>query len=463
MKWTDGGRGPTMTGVTDPLDIFRKLLARDREAVTEGLPAFRERLRARRATYGGRDLVKTIRPKFLASSDLRHLDYTASVITGACRRLADRVFDDPSLHAFIGMTEGERRLCALPARCPDPIAFARLDAFATAEGFRYVELNGEVPAGCGYGDVIAETFREHPLVAAWAEAVGARTIATEPPVLDHLLLAWRAAGGGRKPVILVTDYLDAATLNEFEILVERWRERGFECVLEDPRSLGFRDGRLWAKGLPIDLVYRRVLVNEYLDRENEVRALGDAVAAGAVVMVNPFRSKLLHKKVTFALLHGDGLEDDWLTREERRVIRETIPWTCKVREAHVRGPEGTAVDLLPWAVGHRDELVLKPSDDYGGRGVTLGWTKSASEFESALLGACSGDWVLQSRVGPLEEPYPMFEAGLDERPMTVDVDPYVHFGRVHGVLARLAAGAISNVTSGGGQVPIFYLPDEEST
>ena len=91
MKWTGGGRGPTMRGVTDPLDIFRKLLARDREAVTEGLPAFRERLRARRATYGGRDLVKTIRPKFLASSDLRHLDYTASVITGACRRLADRV------------------------------------------------------------------------------------------------------------------------------------------------------------------------------------------------------------------------------------------------------------------------------------------------------------------------------------------------------------------------------------
>lgn len=452
-----------MRRVTDPLDIFRRLLERDRDAVLRDLPSFRDVLRTRRATYGGRDLVKTLRPKFLSRADLRHLDYTASVITGACRRLADRVMDDEALRTFVGLTDGERRLCAMPVRCPDPIAFSRLDAFACEGGFRYVELNGEVPAGCGYGDVIAETFLEHPTIAAFASETGASTIPTEPPVLEHLLLAWRAAGETRRPVILVTDYLDVATLNEFEILVERWRSRGFTCVLEDPRSLAFRDGRLWAKGLPVDLVYRRVLVNEYLDRESEVRALGDAVAAGAVVMVNPFRSKLLHKKVTFALLHGDGLDDGWLTREERRVVRETIPWTAKVREARVRGPEGAPVDLLPWAVDHRDTLVLKPSDDYGGRGVVLGWTKDAAAFEAALRVACDGDWVLQRRVVPLEEPFPMFEAGLEERPMTVDIDPYLHFGRVHGVLARLAAGAISNVTSGGGQVPVFFLPDEDPT
>jgi hypothetical protein len=43
--------------------------------------------------------------------------------------------------------------------------------------------------------------------------------------------------------------------------------------------------------------------------------------------------------------------------------------------------------------------------------------------------------------------------------MIVDLDPYIYLGQVSGVLARLAAGALCNVTSGGGQVPVFLAPD----
>lgn len=447
-------------GLTHPLDIFRGALNRRREATLAGLSEFRATLRDRKATYGGRDLVKTVRPKFLARGDLRYLDYVCSVLSGACRRIADRVLEDKKVQAFVGLTEGELRLCRPVPMCPDPMAFARFDAFDTPSGFQFVELNGEVPAGPGYGDVITETFLEHPLIREFIATTRATTVATSPPVLDHLLMAWRAAGKSRKPTILVTDYLDVATLHEFEILVERWSNAGYTCILEDPRQLTRQQGRLIAKGEPIDVVYRRVLVNEYLERESEVRALGEASALGEVVMVNPFRSKLLHKKVTFALLHGDAIGTDWLTQEERRVIAATVPWTRKVQEAKVKNPDGDLVDLLPWALANRSSLVLKPSDDYGGRGVTLGWTSTDSSFEAALKQALAGEWVLQRRVTPLEEPFPMIEDGLTEHTMTVDIDPYLHFGRVHGVLARLAAGAISNVTSGGGQVPVLFLPED---
>ncbi len=446
--------------VTNPIETFRGALNRRRDETLASLPAFRAKLRDRKATYGGRDLVKTIRPKFLSRGDLRYLDYVCSVLSGACRRIADRVLEDKGVQAFIGLTEGELRLCLPRPLCPDPMAFARFDAFDTPNGFQFVELNGEVPAGPGYGDVITETFLEHPLIEEIVRLTGASTVPTSPPVLDHLLMAWRAAGKSRKPTILVTDYLDVATLSEFQILVERWSMAGYTCVLEDPRNLTRQNGRLVAKGVPVDVVYRRLLVNEYLERENEVRNLGDASAAGEVVMVNPFRSKLLHKKVTFALLHGDAIGTDWLSHEERRVIKATVPWTRKVQDAKVPDPDGRMVDLLPWAVAHRSQLVLKPSDEYGGRGVTLGWVGTESEFESALKTALSGDWVLQHRVSPLEEPFPLMDDGLTEHTMTVDIDPYLHFGRVHGVLARLAAGAISNVTSGGGQVPVLFLPED---
>ena len=34
---------------------------------------------------------------------------------------------------------------------------------------------------------------------------------------------------------------------------------------------------------------------------------------------------------------------------------------------------GTTVDLLPFIERERDQLVLKPNDEYGGKGIVLGW------------------------------------------------------------------------------------------
>jgi hypothetical protein len=52
---------------------------------------------------------------------------------------------------------------------------------------------------------------------------------------------------------------------------------------------------LRAGDFEIDIVYKRLLVNEYLPIMNEHPALLDAYRAGAVCMVNSFRSKLIHK------------------------------------------------------------------------------------------------------------------------------------------------------------------------
>ena len=79
-------------------------------------------------------------------------------------------------------------------------------------------------------------------------------------------------------------------------------------------------------------------------------------------------------------------------------------------------------------------------------------------FEATLREALSGHWVVQELIAPREEPFPHFDRELEEVPMVVDLDPYVYFGRVRGVLARLATGAISNVTSGGGQTPVLVVP-----
>lgn len=38
--------------------------------------------------------------------------------------------------------------------------------------------------------------------------------------------------------------------------------------------------------------------------------------------------------------------------------------------------DGQDVDLLPFVQANRERLVLKPNDEYGGKGVVLGWDTS---------------------------------------------------------------------------------------
>ena len=44
-----------------------------------------------------------------------------------------------------------------------------------------------------------------------------------------------------------------------------------------------------------------------------------------------------------------------------------------------------------------------------------------------------------------------------EREMLVDCAPYLFRGKVSGFLTRLSATGLANVTSGGGQVPVFRV------
>jgi hypothetical protein len=106
--------------------------------------------------------------------------------------------------------------------------------------------------------------------------------------------------------------------------------------------------------------------------------------------------------------------------------------------------------------------VLKPNDEYGGKGVTLGWESVPAEWSRALEAAVAdppGTWIVQERIPVRREVFPQFdEQGfVSMRDVLVDLAPYLFRGRMTGYLTRLSATGLANVTSGGGQVPAFIV------
>ena len=175
-------------------------------------------------------------------------------------------------------------------------------------------------------------------------------------------------------------------------------------------------------------------------------------------MVNQPRCKILHKKASLAVLH-DERNAHLFGHAERAAIQAHVPWTRVVEERRTTHG-GRSVDLLPFIAEHRERLVLKPNDEYGGKGIVLGWEVGQEAWEAAIGVALVEPFIVQERVELPFEPYPSLVDGrvhVVER--MVDTAPYVAHGAiVDGCLSRLSTAALLNVTAGGGsQTPTFVV------
>jgi uncharacterized circularly permuted ATP-grasp superfamily protein len=258
----------------------------------------------------------------------------------------------------------------------------------------------------------------------------------------------------------IVDWREVPTWTEFEILRDAFDAAGVPTFVCDPRDLLFENGALTAAGRRIDLLYRRVLINDIVAHPAECAALVDACAARAVCVANTFRCKIPHKKAFFAVL-TDPRNDALFSSEERAVIRAHVPWT-RVLEDTPAEKDGVRSGLLERVRAQREQFVLKPNDEYGGKGVILGWETPAGQWDEALTTALKdrrGTWIVQERIPVRREVFPQFdsEGTVTMREVLVDFAPYLFRGRMGGYLTRLSASGLANVTAGGGQVPSFVI------
>jgi hypothetical protein len=420
-----------------------------------------EGLERARLIFGGRRLSPYLRPHFVTEEDFARVTRICETVWGAIQKVKDAAVEDDSMLDELGVTEIERELVKIDPGYRAVSPTARLDSFLTADAYSFVELNGESPAGIAYADAAYEIFSNLPVMRRFAERYSLRRFNGRPLLLGTLLEAYREFAGANasdKPSIAIVDLKGLPTQKEFELFRDYFESEGHQAVICSPDELEFSGGRLRCGLVEIDIVYKRLLVNEYLPIMSEHPALLEAYRAGAACLVNSFRSKLIHKKALFAVLTDERhahLFDD----AEREVIRAHVPWTRKVREGKTKKGE-RELDLLEYVAANRDRLVLKPNDDYGGHGIYIGWNTEGGEWDEAVAAALAdGDYLVQERVKTARETFPALaeDGSVFFAEQLVDLDPMLFNGRVGSAFTRLSFTELANVSSGGGMVPTFII------
>ena len=445
----------------DAIEAWHSLLRPDVELSRGYYQEFAAAMRSRKLTFGDRIHCPFLRPFFLTDEDESRMRAAAETIAALGERVVSAALDTPAVFNQLGLTEPEERLVRLDPGYACASTASRLDAFLLPRSLHFAEYNAESPAGLAFTQRLCELFEEMPAMASFRASRQVRFNRTIEPMLDGLLASYKDWGGRTDPpTIAIVDWRDVPTWSEFEILRDAFITLGVPTLVCDPRELTLENGALHCGARRIDLVYRRVLINDIVARAADCAALIEAYTQKAVCVANTFRCKLAHKKAFFAVL-TDERNDALFSDAERAAIRAHVPWTRVLADTDTV-MDGRRQPLMRLAEDHRDALVLKPNDEYGGSGVKLGWEMTAAAWSAALdeaLNPPAGAWVLQERIPVRRETFPMFDSAGDiaMRDMLVDFAPYLVRGRMTGYLTRLSSTGLANVTSGGGQVPAFVV------
>jgi uncharacterized circularly permuted ATP-grasp superfamily protein len=417
------------------------------------LALLRERVRSKVAAAGigfgpGRELDVDPVPRVIEAAEWERLEVGLVQRSRALNAFlldaygAQRIFDAGVVpRRLLESSAGfEPRMNGLLDPTVPPATVAGLDLIRDPDGELLVlEDNLRMPSGAVYATAVREVIEPE---------LGA---ATRPAALDDytpsLGVAIRAAapdGRGDPSAAILSDGPDSAAWYEHRRI---GRELGIPVVT--PSQLEASRGRLFARQgrdrRQLDVLYRRLDEDRLSTADGGLTDLGrlllPALESGRLRCVNAFGTGLGDDKLAHA--YAESMIRFYL--DEEPLLRSVPSF-----DLSDEGARGAAMERL-------EELVIKPRDGFGGRGVTImpHATESQRRRAIGLVRRRPERFVAQETVQISSHPT---VCGGRLRPRRVDLRPFVVSGpgcvsAMTGGLTRFARGAgdmVVNSSQGGG-------------
>ncbi|MBZ5620317.1 MAG: hypothetical protein LAQ69_16555 [Acidobacteriia bacterium] len=446
-----------MSQLDDAVVRYNKLLETGPFRDLAWADALHQKMESAKLSSGGRLICPFLRPNFISRRQYESMVKTGESLIGAIDRMEQMVLSSPALLARLELLPAEKMLAAIDPGYQALEVAARLDTHLNNGSLHFVQYNADSPTGAGYADALAELFYEIPPVKEFRKKYTLAKVGSRKHLLQALLKSYKQFGGTKKPNIAIVEFRPAyhSGQSEYELFRDFFREEGYAVEIVSPEQLEYRNHTLRKGNFEINLVYRRLGVQEFLIRFELSHPLVQAYRDRAVCVVNSFRSELAHKKAMFGLLTDESVTAKF-PAAERKAIRDHVPWTRLVAAGKTTY-EDRSIDLPEFITQNRERLALKPNDDYSDLHSYFGWEMDGPEWERALKQAIRSPYVVQERVESVRSVFPLMSFGqLEFREMQVDVHPHAYLGKVQGCSSWLSTGK-TGFSSAAGIVPTFIL------
>ncbi|HET7112525.1 MAG TPA: hypothetical protein VFI57_02725, partial [Pyrinomonadaceae bacterium] len=276
-------------------------------------PALFEQLRASQhelgLLQGSRPTCPFLRPHILPRSQYETIKSAAEMLARACEKIAAAALKDDALLAMLTVTQKEQEAARIEPGYSSLCVSSRLDAHVSAQGFKFLEYNAETPAGVGDQMQLEKILFRLPALKNFLLTNSHWLPEPHRALLNSLIRAYREWGGEEdKPQIAIIDWHGVPTMSEFAVLRDYFVAQGYPAVIADPHDLEYNGDYLSVDGFRIDIIYKRVVIHEFLSKFELDHPLVQAYREHRVCMANSFRTKLAHKKSSFAVLSDPAYE-----------------------------------------------------------------------------------------------------------------------------------------------------------
>lgn len=408
----------------------------------------------------GRFTIPTfMKPHFITARQARKLEDACSAIVGMLDRVLHLYFEDPTIRNVFNLSPEAEELVRIDPGYRRSAVVVRLDCFMEGESIKFMELNCDSPAGMGYSDYLEDVLFSVAELRDFFEDVHILRSHRIQRLLDSLLGVYEEFGAYETPQIGIVDWKTVRTKPEFELLKTYFEEKGYKTTIADPRDLRFRGGKLYHGNFRIDLIYRRVIFSELLEKLRDVTDFIKAYRERAVCVVNPLRSRLASSKALLSILTNPGY-DHLFSAQENQIKQEHIPWTRRLFDAE-QFYGAKKIYLIDFLKDEKDSLVLKPADSYGGKDVVIGSETRDEDWNFTIDKALKGNWVVQEFIPlPVLSVPTVVNRKLEFMLKKMNTGSFVFGGSPSGSFSRLSDESVVNVSRGGGLIAAVVCEGE---
>ena len=327
-------------------------------------------------------------------------------------------------------------LILLPKPYDGSLPIARFDLFYNEDthAFKFCEINTDGTAAMLRDLEMGKALINNPAHQAVIREFDLEPFELFDTFVDEFMKLYETYPKKKEdPNVLITDFLENATVGDFEEFARRFQKRGIKCEICDIRDLKFEDGVLYTPaGNRVDAVYRRAVTADIMDNYDKVSAFLDAVRGDAVFIAGAFDTQVIHTKWLFHVLHLERCKQI-LSVEERAFVEEHIPLTLEF------SPEFISLEEVR---ARKDDFMLKPMDAYASKGIYAAGHEKTQEEWDRITGEYYGKGLIcQEYCKQYLTDNIDFAWGDGEwHPFINMPGLYVYNGKLAGFLMRMACG-----------------------
>src|SRR5579871_492844 len=435
-----------MTQLSEAVARYHRILEEDRYKDLSWAHSLQEHMKAQNLAVAGRPVSPVLRPHFITRRQYTGLVKAVESLSSAIERVQNMAILNPALQSRIELLPAEKMLAAVDPGYPFLSVTSLINTNINNGTLRFAQYNPDTPTGVAYGEVLADLFYEAAPVKEFRKRYTLVKLPGAKYLLKAILQAYKEWGGKHKrPNIAILEFrqpFHTTDSGENVLLAEYFRKEGFFTETASPDQLEYRNNILRKGDFTIDLIFRRIRIQEFLVRFDLSHPLLRAYRDHAVCVVNSFRSEMAQKKAIFDLLTDDVVTSSF-PAVERKAIREFVPWTRVVNTSKTTYQD-QEIDLPDFILKNRERLVLRPNDEAGEYHSFVGTESDDSRWEKAVRTAMRSPYVVQEAVEPVHDIFPLLQYGhLEMRKMRIDLQPHTYLGKVQGCSSWLTAASSS--------------------